>query len=148
MLSLGLRTETTLCCVGISDSIIWMMVAMFWILACVLDGIEFKWPFDVARISNPNNVGLSFKPRAFTVDDIKLASDGLYMIKIIRLVYVAEEAFVYMIDGQRDLLEAMKFPTQYETSAATADTCKAYDNSFSTQLYVSRVYLFYPRNGR
>jgi hypothetical protein len=67
----------------------------------------------------------------------------LCIIKI-RLVYAAEAAFVYMIDGQRELFEAMKFQASYKTIAATAETWKACDNSFSAILVSHEQGVFVP----
>jgi hypothetical protein len=46
------------------------------------------------------------------------------MIKM-RLVFAAEVVFVYMVDGQRKPFRGMKFPADYKSIAAVAESWKS-----------------------
>jgi hypothetical protein len=102
---------------------------MFWLLAYVRDAIDFEWLFGAAGLLNVNNAHPSFTPRQYSAENTKLAENILYMIKI-RLVFAAEVVFVYMVDGQREPFRGMKFPANYKSIGAVAESWKECVESF------------------
>jgi hypothetical protein len=102
---------------------------MFWVLAYVRDAIDFESLFDAAGLLNVYNTHPSFTPRQYSAENTKLAEDILYMIKM-RLVFAAEVVFVYMVDGQWEPFRGMKFPANYKSMAAVAESWKECVESF------------------